>query len=234
VGNSTIVGNYYYTKEDILSLAGIKDNQSLYTLSKKKIKNNLSNSIFIQDVQVELSPFGLVISYQEDAPCFAYNQEIYLSSGKKLTSEEINDENNQKYLSSHLNDQIILLNEPLNSSFPLQQYCHLGNLILSLNKEDSSLIKYASYDEETYYYSLYYFADENTLLKLSFDSTLQISEIKPMLTSHQIAYYLSSLDDELFIPQEITLSNHTYQVYGIKVILRYTNNEPYYYVKIDN
>ena len=89
VYNSRVSGNIHYTHEEILSIAGIKNKDSLYLISKDKIINNLKASPLIEDnsVKVSITPLGLNIELEEVVPVIYYNENKYLSNGKILDED---------------------------------------------------------------------------------------------------------------------------------------------------
>ena len=69
VSNTTVNGNINFTNEQIIQIAGLSSNDSLYLVSKDEIETNLKASPLIDDdsVEVKLSPLGLKINATKNA-----------------------------------------------------------------------------------------------------------------------------------------------------------------------
>ena len=244
VSNSSISGNIYYTNEEVLKIAGLKEKDSLYLISKDKITKSLKESPLIDDesVKVNIFPSGLKIEYEEVVPVLEYQDQRYLSDGTLL------DENLLKskdpligdYLFLHTQDLVKLYSKPFEEKFVASRVEHLSKLILSLEEGVKGKIVGVSYDSSSYYYSFYFDTglEDGTLLKIVFDSAKKIEDLNVIIENEKIERYISYLTDELtkdnFVGFEENIEGVNRKVKSIKIVMQTIDGEIYYHVKYNN
>lgn len=244
VSNSTIEGNIFYTKDDVLTIAGLSEKQSLYLISKDKIKKNLINSPLIEDqsVKVNITPGGLKIEYEELVPVLEYDNLKYLSNGTLLDEDLIKSKDPLvgDYLYLHTQNLIPVYSKPFENKFVKTRVEHLSKLILSLDENSKSKIIGVDYNSENYYYSFYYQTGlkDDTILKVVFDSAKKIDDLKLILDSSKVERYISYLEEEKtkdnFVSFKEIIKGEEKDVKSIKVIMQTIDDEVYYHVKYNN
>lgn len=244
VSNSQIDGNIFYTDEEILSIAGLDKKQSLYLISKDKIKEKLIQSPLIDDesVDVKIFPTGLKIIYEEIVPVLKYENDIYLSDGTKLNQElfKSKDPLIGDYLYLHTQNLIPVYSKPYDDKFVESRVEHLSKLILSLNEESRSKIVGVDYDSDSYYFSFYYQTglEDGTILKVVFDSAKKIEDLNVIIDASKVDNYISYLSEEKtkdnFVSFNEEINGEIKVVKSIKIIMQTIGDEVYYHVKYNN
>ena len=244
VYNSRVSGNIHYTQEEILSIAGIKNKDSLYLISKDKIINNLKASPLIEDnsVKVSITPLGLNIELEEVVPVIYYNENKYLSNGKILDEDLLKSKDPLigDYLYLHTQNLIPTFSKPYDDKFIESRLSHLSKLILSLSQESKDLIYGVSYDSNNYYYNFYYQTglEDGTILKIVFDSAKKIEDLNVIVEKEKVERYISYLSNsktkDNFVSFEETLNGEIKNVKSIKIVMQTIQDEVYYHVKYNN
>ena len=244
VSNSKISGNIHYSNDEILSIAGISKKESLYLISKDKIVDNLKKSPLIEDdsVNVKITPLGLSINIEEVVPVLQYQDSRYLSNGKLLDEDLLKSKDPLvgDYLYLHTQNLITTFTKPYEQKFLESRVEHLSKLVLSLEDEDKENLIGVSYDSDSYYFNFYYNAglDDNTILKVVFDSAKKVDDLKVIITKEKIDNYISLLSEEKtkdnFVSFSETLNGNEVNVKSIKVVMQKINDKIYYHVKYNN
>lgn len=89
IKNIIIKGNSFYTDQEIIDLAGIRDYPSNFQNSSKKIKKRLEQNTYIESAQITKSMAGLVtITILENYPLFYYqpNNKTVLWNGTEVNA----------------------------------------------------------------------------------------------------------------------------------------------------
>ena len=244
VENCKIEGNIHYSHDEILSIAGIEKKQSLYLISKDKIVQNLESSPLIGDksVDVELSPAGLKINIEELVPVLQFEKDQFFSDGTLLDQDLLKSKDPLigDYLYLHTQNLIPVYSKPYENKFVESRVRHLSKLILNLDETSKSKIKGVSYDSNSYYYCFYYDTglEDETLLKVVFDSAKKIEDLKIIIESSNVDRYISYLNDEKtkdnFISFQEIINGEEKSVKSVKIIMQSTNDGIHYHVKYNN
>lgn len=244
VSNSKINGNIFYTSDEILSIAGINKKQSLYLISKEKITKNLVSSPLIDDrsVKVKITPLGLSIDFEEIVPVLKYQDSQYLSDGSLLDQDLLKSKDPLigDYLYLHTQNLIPVFSKPFEDKFVSSRVEHLSKLILSLSEDSKNKILGVDYNSDSYYYSFYYQTglEDDTLLKVVFDSAKKIEDLNVIIESSKIDKYISYLVEDKtkdnFVPFKENLFGEEKIVKSIKIIMQTINDDIYYHVKYNN
>lgn len=244
VSNTTVNGNINFTKEQIIQIAGLSSNDSLYLVSKDEIETNLKASPLIDDdsVEVKLSPLGLKINYEEIVPIFSYNDQIYMSNGKQIESDLLQSKDPlvSDYLFVHTQKLMPLFSTPYEEKFTESRLKHLSKLVLSLDEEDKSKIIGVSYDSKNYYFNFYYQSglEDGTILKVVFDSAKKVEDLLEIIRNDKIDLYISYLSDEKtkdnFVSFEEEILSEKKQIKSIKIVMQTIDDKIYYHVKYNN
>lgn len=244
VSNSKVNGNIHYTSEQILEIAGLNKKDSLYLISKDKIKENLKKAPLIDENEIDISitPLGLTIDVEEIVPILQYEEDIYMSDGKLLDEELLKSKDPLvgDYLFLHTKDLIPVYSKPFEEKFTSSRVEHLSKLILSLDEESRNRIKGVSYDSSTYYFSFYYETgiEDDTILKIVFDSAKKVEDLNVIIESEKIDQYISILNDpktkDNFVSFTETIEGQDTQIKSIKIVTQTLGDEIYYHVKYNN
>lgn len=244
VSNSKINGNIFYTSDEILSIAGINKKQSLYLISKEKITKNLVSSPLIDDrsVKVKITPLGLSIDFEEIVPVLKYQDSQYLSDGSLLDQDLLKSKDPLigDYLYLHTQNLIPVFSKPFEDKFVSSRVEHLSKLILSLSEDSKNKILGVDYNSDSYYYSFYYQTglEDDTILKVVFDSAKKIEDLNVIIESSKIDKYISYLVEDKtkdnFVPFKENLFGEEKIVKSIKIIMQTINDDIYYHVKYNN
>ena len=139
ISNCVLNGAIYLQKEDIFELMNYEEPSkvSLYQINEEKMEDLLSSYPIINDVDIKLTPFNMEVNFVESAPSAYYQDDLYCSDGKVLSSEEQQDLLIASYLEKTSKYAATFLNEPIKGQY-FKNYLYI---VTCLNK-DKKVIQY--------------------------------------------------------------------------------------------
>lgn len=113
VGNYRLSGNLNLSKKDVLKIAHLKSNTSLYSIDEKKCEELLLSHPLIDSCKVKTSVFGgLEIKIEEKTPVLSNDQVYYLNNGELLDNSLLS----SPYLGEYLENIISEIPKLVDSS----------------------------------------------------------------------------------------------------------------------
>ena len=161
VSNSCIEGTKYYSKSQILRIAGLNERESLYTISDVEIKSKLDKSPLLGgDVNVVVTPFGMKITVDEKYPIFhsKVNDKYYFDDGSEISDELLssNDVDVGEFLKENIRQVVDIDFIPDSTNITKKMYKTIVSILSSLSSEDRDLIDYLGYEKTTNSLLVYY------------------------------------------------------------------------------
>ena len=85
IKNIYIKGNNILSDKEIITISNIESYPPIAKINKSNIKKQLEKNDYIKSAHIELNILGKIyITIEEERPLFIYNDELVLSSGKKV------------------------------------------------------------------------------------------------------------------------------------------------------
>ncbi len=161
VSNSHIEGTRYYSKNQILRIAGLNERESLYTISDREIKAKLDNSPLLGgNSNVVITPFGMKITVDERYPVLhsIVNDKYYFDDGSEISDELLSssDVDVGTFLNENIHQVVDINLIPNSTNIPKKAYKTIGYILSSLSKDNRALISYIGYEKSSNSLLVYY------------------------------------------------------------------------------
>lgn len=227
VGNYHLSGNLNLSKSDVLKIAHLRSNTSLYSINEKKCEDLLSNHPLIDSCRVKTSVFGgLEIEIEEKTPVLSNNQVYYLNNGELLDNSLLSSPSLGEYLGNIIT-QIPELIDSSNDSELLNEttISKHGKIYFGVSKDYRLNIKYLKiYQNNMFGYFVKY---QDNYYQIILDFTRDVNnylDVSYALDKKAFDLYF----ENIFSNPKIVLEEQKYEngqtsfiYYSIKVIIDY-------------
>ena len=192
---TTLDGNIYFSKNDILSLIHHDENDSLYSVNKNLSIELLNEHPLIENAEIKITPISFYVSISECAPVAKYNETIYHTEGTNFTNEEFENEIISAYLSEHN----IFFSEYLSSpsDVSVEYNAELLKFVAFSNKENN-IIHYLDIDKNEKTFIYYYCVNDNLpYIRVNFNKSDSVScrEYASLINKDSISEVLNLLEN---------------------------------------
>jgi cell division septal protein FtsQ len=153
VSNSSVSGNKYYSKEQILTIANLNEGDSLYRISESDIETRLNASPLLGgQCDVTITPVGMWINVNELFPATYFDNEgktYYFNNGNKIEENLLRnqDELVGGFLNSNLQKTVKLNFQPTTSNITRSNYKNIVSIVYKTDETKRQIIDQIGYDK---------------------------------------------------------------------------------------
>lgn len=232
ISNMTLVGNVYFTNEDIYKIINKNKKSSLFSINEHNVNEMLIAHPLIKKARTEVGLLGVNISIIENAISYQYEQRYYMVYGENYSQAEIDDNLIiDDYISSHMID---ITNLPLIINNPAQidrDYLSTYANITSLTTRINHTIKFIepSADKKSFIFYIKVDGNINYLrVKLFYDKQFETMDYARCLSDDNEAitcFYREIEKHHSYEVHEALIAGNNISYYSTKMSLSKVDNK---------
>lgn len=223
VGNYHLKGNLNLNKSEVLKIAHLNRNTSLFLINEKKCQELLDEHPLIKSSKVKTGLFtGLSVEIEELTPVLKKSNLYYLNDGSVLDNTLLD----SPLVGKHLND--IIKSIPTDASkdytYSKEQLVNYSNIYFNVEQDFRTNINYFKITSDCDYEFFVLYNDVHYSVILDFSSAISYGDIAYAISNSAFERYDNSIfsNDKISLEKQIYQNGETsFEYYSIKVIIKY-------------
>lgn len=223
VGNYHLKGNLNLSKSEVLKIAHLNRNTSLFLVDEKKCQELLNEHPLIKSSKVKTGLFtGLSVEIEELTPVLKRSNLYYLNDGSILDNALLD----SPLVGKHLNNIIKLIptDASNNYSYSKEQLVNYSNIYFNVEPSFRNSIDHFKITSDGNYEFFVLYNDIHYSVILDFSSSISYEDIAYAIDSDSFERYDNSIfsNDKISLEKQIYQNGETsFEYYSIKVIIKY-------------